>query len=282
MVLRTRKPTANSFLGGGGWESNPPAAALKGAQTVLKTAPFTRTDAPPLPCENATNPKWRALRLSRRGALAARAAAPVRLLTRLTRVFGAAIIAANFDRTDNQISRSQETYGRGRSEGSADGDGIRRRTRTLRGERRSFYPDAQRPARQHILLRDDAATRPRDTSGEDGRKRQRHHHHGRGREVLLRGRGYKDAFGGDAGLQILLLPARQRNALAVRADAEARRRGDKRPLCRRRFGSRARSRHTRRAQGRGANGSARSYARSAAGHGRNTEACADGRQVARD
>src|ERR1700755_1628969 len=35
------------YFGGGVWESNPPAPALTVALTVLKTAPLTRTGAPP-------------------------------------------------------------------------------------------------------------------------------------------------------------------------------------------------------------------------------------------
>ncbi len=44
-------------IGGGVWESNPPRPALTVPLTVLKTAPFTRTDAPPLPeCETYPPP----------------------------------------------------------------------------------------------------------------------------------------------------------------------------------------------------------------------------------
>src|SRR5204863_10075043 len=71
-------------VGGGVWESNPPAPALTGALTVLKTAPLTRADAPPLHRRDATNPKCPTRRLSSFHALNRRGTRPRRLPARLT------------------------------------------------------------------------------------------------------------------------------------------------------------------------------------------------------
>ena len=47
MLPGTNLSPVTVFIGGGVWESNPPEPVLTVSQTVLKTAPFTRTDAPP-------------------------------------------------------------------------------------------------------------------------------------------------------------------------------------------------------------------------------------------
>src|SRR5438105_15762516 len=46
-IANQKSKIKNCGVGGGVWESNPPAPALTGALTVLKTAPLTRTGAPP-------------------------------------------------------------------------------------------------------------------------------------------------------------------------------------------------------------------------------------------
>ena len=46
--MRIPKSKFRNLLGGGVWESNPPEHALTYSQTVLKTAPITGKDAPPL------------------------------------------------------------------------------------------------------------------------------------------------------------------------------------------------------------------------------------------
>lgn len=64
---------SSMLFGGGVWESNPPAPALTGALTVLKTAPFTRTDAPPREkCEDGAHPTRPVVRLSSRSAVEAK------------------------------------------------------------------------------------------------------------------------------------------------------------------------------------------------------------------
>jgi hypothetical protein len=68
-IANQKSKIKNGGRGGGVWESNPPAPALTGAQTVLKTAPLTRTDAPPLRSAGASNPKCRTRRLSSPGVL---------------------------------------------------------------------------------------------------------------------------------------------------------------------------------------------------------------------
>lgn len=47
MKLTNRKSKIQNRIGGGVSESNRPKIALTISQTVLKTAPFTGTDAPP-------------------------------------------------------------------------------------------------------------------------------------------------------------------------------------------------------------------------------------------
>ena len=74
----------------------------------------------------------------------------------------------------------------------------------------------------------------------------------RGREVLLRRREHRDAQGRRSRVQVLLLPARQRDAEPARADAEAGHRGAERPHRRRRPRGRDGGRHPHRAEGRAA------------------------------
>src|ERR671917_74653 len=72
-MIAGRKLIANSFFGGGVWESNPPGPALTNPRTVLKTAPLTRTGAPPRrPRPETYAPRARAVKQGSAAAPAAR------------------------------------------------------------------------------------------------------------------------------------------------------------------------------------------------------------------
>src|ERR1041384_120934 len=62
--------------------------------------------------------------------------------------------------------------------------------------------------------------------GANGRAGASHRHHRTGREIFLRGRKHSNALKRHAGVQILFLFARERNAVAFGADAETRHRGN--------------------------------------------------------
>ena len=93
---------------------------------------------------------------------------------------------------------------------------------------------AERSAGQHLLVRDDARAGRGDPGRPHGPVGARDAAHRRGRAVLLRRRQHRHAEGRRSGVQVLLLPARQRDAEPARADAEAGDRGAERPLRRRR------------------------------------------------
>ena len=64
MKLAYRPLLAAYGSGGGVWESNPPERALANSPTVLKTAPITGQDAPPLKILGLSNDlaeKWQLL-----------------------------------------------------------------------------------------------------------------------------------------------------------------------------------------------------------------------------
>ena len=112
--------------------------------------------------------------------------------------------------------------------------GAPQRQGQLRGEGRRGPPDADEPAGQRLLLRDDAGHRRGGAARALRRLGVRRGHRGGGGEVLLRRRGHLDARLGDAELQVRVLPARERDAAAARAHAEAGDRGPRRSLRRRR------------------------------------------------
>src|SRR5918992_4650627 len=78
-------PPSSFVFGGGVWESNPPAPALTGALTVLKTAPLTRTDAPPFVWRDAANLSGARRGCQARGRRLTRARAAVHHWSRLIR-----------------------------------------------------------------------------------------------------------------------------------------------------------------------------------------------------
>ena len=127
-----------------------------------------------------------------------------------------------------------------------------------------------------------APARRGDPQGALRRRRARHRPARQGRPVLLRRREHRHAQRRHAGLQVLLLPARQRDAAAPRAHAQARDRGAERPHGRRRPRDRDGGGPAHRAQGRRARSACR-RSRSACcpGTGGTTRLAQDGRQVAR-
>ena len=105
-----------------------------------------------------------------------------------------------------------------------------------------------RSAGQYLHLRDEPPAGRSDPQGAHGQRRLRDRADRRGRQVLLRRREHQDAVQRRSDLQVLLLPACQRDAAAAGTHAQAGDRGDQRPLRGRRAGNRHGGRHSHRAQ----------------------------------
>ena len=169
----------------------------------------------------------------------------------------------------------EETHGRANRRG---GD-RRAQTRSVRGPGRRRLSVALRPAGEHLHPRDDAPARRRASSRRASTTRCHvHRAHRRGREVLLRRRQHQHAADVGPVLQVLLLPARQRDAEPPRADAQAGHRGAQRPHRRRRPRDRHGRRPAHRPQGRRQGRPARGQPRRPARHRRHAAPRAARRQ----
>ena len=106
-----------------------------------------------------------------------------------------------------------------------------------------------RSAGQHLHLRNESPARRRDPQGAHGQRRLRHRADRLRRQVLLRRRQHQDAGQRRSNLQVLLLPARERDPAAPGAHAQAGHRRSERPLRGRRPRDRHGGRHPHCAQG---------------------------------
>ena len=130
-----------------------------------------------------------------------------------------------------------------------------------------------RSAGEYLHLRNEPPARRGHPEGAHGQRRLRDRADRRRRQVFLRGREHQDADQRRSDVQVLLLPARQRNAAAAGAHAEAGDRGDQRPLRRRRTRDRHGRRPSHRAQGCRQDRPAGSESGRASRHRRHAAAC---------